>query len=295
MAAHQRIPRSPASPRAVVRLGVAAVLLIVAAGCTGSTETSGSASGGAADRAPNAAAAAPKTVPQASGSLQSRDVVRTATLDMRTADVDRAADAVVRLGSANQGRVDLDQRTTTNGRRTAEVVLRVPPPTLEAVIGEIDSLGTETSRSVRGEDVTASKADIGARVSTLAASVKRLQGFLAHSGSISDLVSLESQLTQREGDLESTQAQQKALSDQIALATLTVDLTMRATPARAAGGPAGFGSALAGGWHALVVSLRWILAALGYVAPAALVIALAAVGAVVFRRRRRRHKAAAAG
>ena len=294
MAAHQRFPRSPARPRSAVGLGLAAVLLIVAAGCTGSTETSGSASGGAADRAPNAAAAAPKAVRPASGALQSRDVVRTATLDMRTADVDRAANAVVRLGSKNQGRVDLDQRTTTHGRRTAEVVLRVPPTALEAVIGEVDSLGTEVSRSVRGEDVTASKADIGARVSTLAASVKRLQSFLAHSGSISDLVSLESQLTQREGDLESMQAQQRALSDQITLATLTVDLAMRGTPVRAAAGPAGFGSALAGGWHALVFSLRWILATLGYVAPIALVLALTAVGAVLLRRRRR-HKAAPAG
>lgn len=294
MAAHQRFPRSPAWPRTAVGTGLAVALLIVAAGCTGSTETSGSASGGAADRAPSAATAAPKTVQPASGSLQSRDVVRTATLDMRTDDVDRAANTVLRLASKNQGRVDRDQRTTTHGRRTAEVVLRVPPTTLEAVIGEVDSLGTEVSRSVRGEDVTASKADIGARVSTLAASVKRLQGFLAHSGSISDLVSLESQLTQREGDLESMQAQQRALSDQIALATLTVDLAMRGTPVRAASGPAGFGSALAGGWHALVVSLRWILATLGYVAPIALVLALAAVGAVVLRRRRR-HNTAPAG
>ena len=294
MAVHQRFPRSAPLLRAVAGLGLAAVLLIVAAACTGSTETSGSASGGAADRAPNAAAAAPKTVQPASGALQSRDVVRTATLGLRTADVDHAANGVVRLGSANQGRVDLDQRTTVNGRRTAEVVLRVPPTMLEAVIGEVDSLGTEVSRSVRGADVTASKADIGARVATLTASVKRLQGFLAHSGSISDLVSLESQLTQREGDLESMQAQRRALSDQIALATLTVDLAMRGTPARGAVGPAGFGSALAGGWHALVVSMRWILAALGYTAPIALVLALAAVVAVVLRRRRR-HKAAPAG
>lgn len=295
MAAHQRFQRSPARRRTAVRLGLAAVLVTVAAGCTGTSATSSqSAAGGASGRAPNTATTAPKSIREAAGTLASRDVVRTATLDLRTADVDRAANALVRLASGNQGRVDRDQRATTNGRRTAEVVLRVPPQALEAVIRDVDSLGTEVNRSVRGEDVTASKADIGARVSTLTASVKRLQGFLAHSGSITDLVSLESQLTEREGDLESMQAQQRALSDQIALATLTVDLATRGTPVSAAGGPAGFGSALAGGWHALVLTVRWILAGLGYLAPIALVIALAAVSAVALRRRRR-HKAAPAG
>ncbi len=292
MAAHQWIRPASARRRTALGTGMVVLLVTVAAGCTGSSGSQAeSVAGSGSGRSPGAATA-PKTLP-AAGTVQTRDVVRTATLQLRTADVDRAADSVVQLANGDRGRVDRDQRSTADGRRTAEVVLRVPPSTLESVIAEVDTLGTEVSRSVHGQDVTATRADIGARVSALTASVDRLRGFLAHSGSISDLVSLEGQLTQREADLESMQAQQRALSDQIALATLTVDLSMRSTPSTAAG-PAGFGSALGGGWHALVLALRWTLAGLGYLAPIALVVALATLGAVVLRRRRR-HKAAPAG
>ncbi len=292
MAAHQWIPSSTRR-RTAFGAGIVILLIAVSAGCTGSSGSHAeSGAGGGSARSAGAVPAAPKDLPAAAATLQTRDIVRTATLHLRTADVDRAADSVVRLADGNGGRVDGDQRSTTDGRRTAEVVLRVPPSTLGPVIADVDALGTEVSRSVRGQDVTADRADIGARVSALTASVDRLRGFLAHSGSISALVSLEGQLTQREADLESMQAQQRALADQIALATLTVDLTMRGTPSSAAG-PAGFGSALGSGWHALVLALRWTLAGLGYLVPIALVVALAAAGVVVLRRRR--HKAAPAG
>ena len=61
--------------------------------------------------------------------------------------------------------------------------------------------------------MTATKADLDARTSAFATSVTRLQQLMAHSGTIGDLVALESQLTQRESDLESMQAQRRALTE----------------------------------------------------------------------------------
>ena len=160
-------------------------------------------------------------------------------------DVDRAANSALSATAAADGRTDRDDRSDDGNGRHAELVLRVPPAKLDSLISTIGRLGHEDSRSVQGQDVTASQADVTARVQALTISVGRLQDFLRHSGSIADLVSLESQLTQRESDLQSTVAQQHALSDQVDLASLTVELSSAPRPAGTGdSAPAGFGTAV---------------------------------------------------
>ena len=290
--------------RAAALLGVLLTFTLVAA-CTGSS--SGNASGGgaqhdAAAAAPRAAGPAGKSAPQpatdgtakSSTSLQQRDIVRTATVKLRTRDVNRAADTIVALADPAGGRVDGDDRASLGRNRTATLVLRVPPDALNRIINKVDALGTETSRSVHGEDVTAQKADITARTAALQTSVDRLRSLLSHSGSISSLVSLENQLTQRESELESMQAQQRALADEITLATLTVHLstTPKHVPPKPPAKADGLGAAFVSGWHALTVAARWLVRIIGYSLPIMAVAALLA-GACVVVWRRRRHPAPA--
>jgi hypothetical protein len=276
-------------------LGLLGLLLV--GGCT-SNKGSSSAGGGGGALAGGPAKAPPPSVNQngATGvgqaarttALQQRAIVRTGTVELQVADVDKAANAIDRLALAAGGRVDGDNRDQSGQARTAQLIVRVQPGVLDRLVGQVVALGTERSRSIKGEDVTASRADIDARVKALATSVGRLRQLLAHSGTVADLVSLEGQLTAREAELESTTAQQRALADQIALATLTVQLRSTAAPVQhRASGPSGFGSALAGGWRGLVLTLRWLLAILGYVLPIALPLALVTAGGVVLWRRRR--------
>jgi hypothetical protein len=157
------------------------------------------------------------------------------------------------------------------------------------LIHRIDELGEETTRTVRGKDMTATKADLDARASALAASVAHLQQLMSHSGSIGDLVGLENQLTQRIADLESLQAQRRALVDQLALGTVTVEVTAPVPPARRkpAPEPTGFVAAVIAGWHAIVLAARWLFAGVGDAVPF-LVLSLGALAIVHIRRRRRR-------
>jgi hypothetical protein len=282
------------------RVGLVVLLVVAAAsvvGCTGSSKsnsssglstgdsaTSGERSGGKV--AAPAAGAKPAGNPQTP--LQQRDIVRTAALNVEVADVDVAAELVLSLAGKVGGRVDGDNRRSSGKNRSAQLVLRVPPAALDDLINkDLKGLGTETSRTVTGDDVTAARADVDARVKALTTSVDRLRDFLKHSGTITDLVQLESQLSQREAELESTVAQQRALADQITLATLTVDLVVqRSVATRAGGGPTGFGSALGDGLHGLVVGLRWVLAVAGYALPFALLLAVVLLPLLVIRRRR---------
>jgi Ca-activated chloride channel family protein len=284
---HRRLP-----------IALSLLALLALAGCGGGRHaSSNSAQSGAAvagglavdgntsAKAPAAGGAALATTP-----LQQRAVVRTATLAVTVSKVDQAADSALAAAQAAGGRVDGDDRNEDSTGRHAELVLRVPAAKLDALLGTVSRLGHEDSRSVHGEDVTANQADVTARVQELTISVARLQDFLKHSGSISDLVSLESQLTQRESDLQSTAAQQRALSDQVDLSTLTVDLHTAAGAVRTGSGPAGFGSAIRDALDGLLLSLRWLAALLGYLLPFLVVLAIPGVPATLWWRRSRRNR-----
>ena len=295
------------SSRLVAGVLVAGVLALT--GCSGSANKSESGSAGgrlpepgrvAAGVAPGVAVA---TTAQAgagsagaSGSTPStstdRSIVRTAAVTVSVKDVDTSADRIAALVSKVGERVDGDQRSNDADARTAQLTLRVLPGRLDDVIAAIDKMGKELSRTVKGEDVTATRADIDARISALATSVARLQRFLSESTSVPNLLALEKQLSDRQGELDAMRARQRALGDEISLATLTVQVVQNGTPvvARRESGPAGFGSALAAGWHGLVLALLWVLAALGYALPVGVVTALLGFAGALFWRRNRRHR-----
>lgn len=216
--------------------------------------------------------------------------VRTAAIAVQTPDPDAAADLATDIADAAGGRVDQDVRTTS-----AHLVLRVPAPALDGTLGKLRSLGIEKSRTVTGDDVTGEQADVGARTAALQTSVTRLSDLLSRSGNLSDLLQLEQQLTQRQSDLESMQAQQRALADQVALAQITLDLSRPAATAHPAkSGPTGFGGAVSGGWRGALLVLRYLVATLGYSWPV-LLIAAAAFGGLRWQRKRKRRRPPPAG
>jgi hypothetical protein len=97
---------------------------------------------------------------------------------------------------------------------------------------------------------------------------------------------VEGELARREAELESLEAQQRVLKDQVTLATLHVHVTRTSTPTPAEGIP-GFGRSLHAGWVALVDVAELATAALGYALPFAIPAALAYTAYRTWRRRSR--------
>jgi hypothetical protein len=290
---------APSTRRPAAVAGAVLVTLLLMSGCTGGSSktasgiaSSGFASGGSEQRAKNdvaAPVAGPASgQPTASTPLQQKDFVRTASLDVEVADVDQAADAVLGRAARVSAQVSADQRTSDGDKRHATLVLRVPPAALDGLIADTGKLGRELDRTVKGDDVTSAHADINARVQALTISVGRLRDFLRKSGSINDLVSLENQLSQRESELASTVAQQRALESQIAQSTLTIQLKGKAPAAVVAHhGPSGFATAVGGGWHGVTVAFRWLAAGLGYALPFLALAAIVLIPLGIVQRRRR--------
>lgn len=293
--------RSPATR--VLRIGVTGALLgvcvaIGVAGCTqgASPGSSGSSAGTLdasrqADAAGSAAAPAPESATSGdgaaarvtdAGTLLGRDVIRHATMTVRTRHVGTAL-AEVRTTVGAAGGVVADERTRTSrdGRPTTSVLtLRVPADAFTDVLGDLAGLGRVVAQRVDSEDVSTQVVDVDARIASAERTLDRLRDLVGQADDLGDVLSLESELARREAELASLKAQQRYLDDQTALST--VDLTLRRPAAAAAADdePAGFVAGMALGWDALSGVTATVLTALGVLVP--LLVLLVPAGALLY-------------
>ncbi|WP_329139249.1 DUF4349 domain-containing protein [Streptomyces sp. NBC_00670] len=292
--AHQRARR----PRRLPAVALLAAALALA-GCSAGSGDSGAgaagdkaaASGAEAQRqgaagsgaakgdAAGAGTAAPKAPKLTAGSI-----VRTASLTVRVKDVSKAL-GTARTAAEDAGGYVGDETTRRDGdgHEHTRVVLRVPTEKYDEVLGDLQGTGVLLHRTAKAEDVTDQVVDVDSRVKSQRASVARIRELMDRADELSDVVTLESELSSREADLEALLAQQASLKDRVGLATITLSLTEAPAAAQkaAADDDPGFLDALAGGWDVFLTLLRWIALAVGALLPFAAVIAL---GALVWTR-----------
>lgn len=228
-----------------------------------------------------------------------RELIASGSLSLRVDDIDASAAAVADAAEARGGYVeslnvgtnglvmDIDGMTTMpaapNG---AWVQVRVPADQLTAIIDELGSLGEVTASNISRQDVTEQAVDLRARITSAETSVARLTELMSQSGSVADLIAAESALAERQATLESLQQQLEMLEGQVAMSSLSVDLTLAQETIEA--DPAGFGDGLVAGWNGLIATLNGIVIGLGFLLPWIVVIAVSGVIVWAIRRAIRR-------
>ncbi|MEV0438331.1 DUF4349 domain-containing protein [Streptomyces spectabilis] len=196
-------------------------------------------------------------------------IIRTASLTVRVRDVPKALDRARAAASAANGLVG-DETTDRDGhgRERSRVVLRVPQERYTQVLSDLEGTGRLVSRTAKAEDVTEEVVDVESRIRTQRASVARVRELMDKATKISDIVSLEGELSTRQADLEALLARQASLKDRTTLATITLTLTESAAGREDDGGDdPTVVDALAGGWGAFLTMLRWAAVALGAALP----------------------------
>lgn len=121
---------------------------------------------------------------------------------------------------------------------SATVTLKVPAARLDAAQKDIAALGTVKLQSSAQDDVTQQHVDMAARLKNLQAEEARLRAFFSRATKVSEMLSIEQELSRVRGEIESMQAQINYLERQAARATLTVTISE----------PGGLVSPGAGGW-----------------------------------------------
>ncbi len=253
-----------------------AVLAGVLAGCSASADSAmesvagGADMGGEADSAAVAEEAYDGDTSTSTTVAEDRSVIVTGSIYMTVDEPIAAADQVVMVVQAAGGRIDGRSETAPDEDYggSATLTLRIPADQLDSVVERLRELGTIDELSTQSSDVTATVTDLESRISTLRASTARIEGLLADAVDISDIITLEDELASRQAELESLEAQQRGLEDQVSLSTIYLSLTTAPVVVVVDDdSPETFWDGLVAGWDALIAFVSVILVVLGVLLP----------------------------
>ncbi|MEL7207279.1 MAG: DUF4349 domain-containing protein [Actinomycetota bacterium] len=230
-------------------------------------------------------------------SAQGRQIVSTATIELDVEEAEEVTAEVARLVAAAGGFV-AGEDTTNHGGTRSSLVLRVPPEEFSTVLVALADLGDVRAQRIETDEVTEQVVDLQSRIASAEASVDRVRSLLERAGAVDELAQVEAELLQRETTLETLRGQLRTIEQQVALATIHVELSSEgAAPVVEPDDELpSFLGGLATGWDGLVVAFATVSAAVGVLLPW---LVLAAVMGLptwrIVRSRRLRERAPAAG
>jgi len=215
-----------------------------------------------------------------------RAVISTGQISVSSKSISKARAEVFRLVTSYDGAI-ADEQTDSdrNGRAVSSTLtLRVPTSSFAEAMDSLARVGRVEHQSRQSKDVTTKVLDNEARVRAAERAIRQIEVLLGRANAIRDIIAIESDLAQRQADLDSLKSQQKWLEDQTSLSTINVQLSRpgAAPPEEARGFLAGLGI----GWDAMRTSSEMLLTALGAVLPFAVLIALVGVPLRIVLRRR---------
>jgi Domain of unknown function (DUF4349) len=218
-----------------------------------------------------------------------RQIIKTGYVSMQVDDVTASAFDVHALIKKRNGLVSSEDTQSSGDMTYSNITAQIPAADLDAFIADVSALGTVTSINVNAQDVTTQVVDLDARIKALKTSIDRLTQLLAEASRIEDLLAIETQLSQRQAELDALTAQRTWLGDQVAMSTVTVSLSP-VTQIADVDAP-GFLSGLQSGWSAFLSLIMVAVTAVGFLLPFLLVLALLAIPVtlVIVRQARRRH------
>ena len=153
-------------------------------------------------------------------------IVRTAMLRLVAGNFDRIRPAIDRiLQNAGGFAGTLTASDRPGGSRSINGTLRIPSSRFDAALAELRQLGRVTEESQNAEDVTATVADLDARLSNARVTERRLTEVLQRrAGDVRDVLEVEREMARVRGEIEQMEAQRKQLERRIEYATVTLEI-----------------------------------------------------------------------
>lgn len=223
-------------------------------------------------------------------------IISKGTVALETKDVAKARTQVQHVTDKYSGRITEQETGTDKDGRPghSRMVLRIPSDSFDEAMAELEKLGKLVDSSTTATDVTTEVIDTDVRVRNARTSIERIRALLSRAEKIGDVISIESELANREAELNSLLAQQAYLADQTSMSTITVSIS-RDGEAPRKDKDGGFIPGLKAGWGALAAVGTWLATGAGAVIPWVPVIALVGVPLWLLARRRRATPAVATG
>ena len=213
-----------------------------------------------------------------------RSIIATADVTIEVADARDAAGEATDAATAAGGY--LAQQEARPGVGVVMMTLRIPTESFGEVLGRLEGLGEVESQRVDTQDVTEQVVDVESRIASARVSVARMRDLLEQSGDVVQLATVEGELSRREADLEALLGRERVLDDQVAMATIRLDLReSSAIKTDADDALPGFLGGLENGWGGFLTAASVLVTLLGYALP--FLVLAAIVGGFWLKLRRR--------
>jgi hypothetical protein len=168
----------------------------------------------------------------------------------------------------------------------ARMTLSVPAKALDDVLTQLSKIGAVSYRSSQSQDVTDTYVDTKARIAPAQDGIDRVRALLTKTTDLQQVITLESELSRRQADLDSLTQRLAQLDAMTTMSDVTVTLwTDATTPAQTDSGLTG---GLRSAWESFLGSLVVILTGLAALLPwLVLLVPLALLGLRLWHRRAR--------
>lgn len=190
----------------------------------------------------------------------------------RARTIATGAGGFVVSSSASQG----EEKRLVRG----SLVVRVPERAYARVMERLAGLGRVEAQEEAGSDVSQELVDLQARIRHLEAVEAQLLGFLEQADTVAEALAVQTELNRVQLELEQARGRLGYLEDQVAFATISLDVRERQVAVEEAGG-GGWG--IVDAWRdagtGFVTVVGWIFVAAATIAPLLLLLALAFVAA----------------
>jgi hypothetical protein len=287
--------------RKVLLVLLVAALALTAAACSSGDEDAGDAGGQAAmeeEAAADAGAAESGGGEEAVAVAQESAVpsvgprvIQTAslTLSVPRNEFEEVVDRARRLAISSGGFVVESSASQSGGEGrlvSGSLVVRIPERRYARVMEQLSGLGRVEGREETGQDVSQEFVDLEARERHLEAVESQLLNLLDETNTVAEALTVQSQLNQVQLDLEQTRGRLQYLEDQVAFATISLDVRERQVAAAADdGGPWSIVDAWGTAARGFVTVVGWILVVAATITPVVILLLLAFLGARVAIRR----------
>ena len=156
-----------------------------------------------------------------------RKLIRRMTLEVETETYDELFANVQQMIAQCGGYVESMDANTRYGStsRHATLVIRVPADQLDHFAADVAAASNVVYRSESTSDVTLNYVDLESRKAALQVEQERLMALLEQSGSLTEILEIESRLTEVRYELESIQSQLRTYDNLVDYATVTLNIS----------------------------------------------------------------------
>lgn len=230
----------------------------------------------------------------ATGETAQQKIIYRADMSIESTLFDTARETVLAAAEDTGSWMEYSHQngTAEDRDRYANFTVRVPADNYRTFLEQVGQAGSVLSLNESAENVTSTYIDMEARISSLENQRDRLNELAAEAETTTDLLEIESRLSDVQYELESYTQQLRNLDGQVSYST--VDITLREVATLTPTGvtfPERLADAFAGGWHGFVTFVQGLVLTLVYLWPLLLVAVILLVILLPVMRRRKAARA----